>query len=349
MKENANMPMSTRRALCGLLTVTALSTVSLGALAAPPKPAPANDERPKAVTELFKDGERRYDAGDYADALSDFEAVDGREASAETARFIGLCQDKLGHFHPAVRAYERFLAEPPAKLAGEVGAIVRRVDEIKAMPAKLRIETVPAGSTVTIDGAVQMQPSPLDVTLAPGKHLIHVAAPDYDALERDVDASFASTQNVSMALTAKLAPPAPPPPTIVIAPPAPTEPLRAPPPPPPPAVTRRTVALAAAGVAVVGAGVATVFGVLALHNKSEYQSGPTYLNSDKGNNDAAYADGGIALAVAAGVTSLVLFLTSDPKDCGVECVSSVKKPTTAFSASPFVTPHGAGAGAVLRF
>jgi hypothetical protein len=347
MKEN--MPTSTRRALCGLLTLTALSTVSLGAFAAPPKPAPAAEARPKAVAELLKDGVRKYDAGNYADALSDFEAVDGREASAETARFIGLCQDKLGHFHPAVRAYERFLSAPPAKLVGEVGAIVRRVDEIKAMPAKLHIETVPAGATVTIDGAVQMQPSPLEVTLAPGRHRIHVAAPDYDALERDVDASFASTQNVAMQLSSKPPPPAPPPPTIVVAPPPPPEPLRPPPPPPRPAVTRRTVALAAAGVAVVGAGVATVFGVLALNNKSEYQSGPTYSNSEKGNNDAAYADGGIALALAAGVTSLVLFLTSDPKDCGVECVSSVKKPTTTFSASPFVTPHGAGAGAVLRF
>ena len=44
------------------------------------------------------------------------------------------------------------------------------------------------------------------------------------------------------------------------------------------------------------------------------RSGPTFSNTDDGNNDAAYADGGIALAVAAGITSLVLFLTGDPAD-----------------------------------
>ena len=54
------------------------------------------------------------------------------------------------------------------------------------------------------------------------------------------------------------------------------------------------------------------FGVLALQNKSDYQKNPTFSNTDNGNNDAAYADGCAALAVAAGVTSLVLFLTRHP-------------------------------------
>jgi hypothetical protein len=133
-----------------------------------------------------------------------------------------------------------------------------------------------------------------------------------------------------------LATPPEPTPAPAAAPPPPPPP----PPPPEPSVKRTTVALWAAGVAVVGAGVATTFGVLALENKSAYQKGPTFSNADSGNNDAAYADGGIALAVAAGVTSLVLFLTSeDPPKSGAAGVS----------ASPFVTPHGGGAGAVLRF
>jgi hypothetical protein len=105
-----------------------------------------------------------------------------------------------------------------------------------------------------------------------------------------------------------------------------------------PSVKRSTVALAAAGVAVVGVGVATVFGVLALNNKRAYENDPTFANTDSGNNDAAYADGGIALAVAAGITSLVLFLTSDPAD-----------------ARPVSTPHAQSGAAspanafVLRF
>jgi uncharacterized membrane protein len=140
-------------------------------------------------------------------------------------------------------------------------------------------------------------------------------------------------------------PPAPPAPTTSPSPPPPPEPEALPPPPPPtPTVTRRTVAYWAAGLAVVGAGAATVFGVLALQNKSDYQNNPTFGTADAGNNDAAYADGCIALAAAAGVTSLVLFLTSTPADPGAPA-----KPSASLSASPIVLPHGGGAGAILRF
>jgi hypothetical protein len=114
-------------------------------------------------------------------------------------------------------------------------------------------------------------------------------------------------------------------------------------------VKRSTVALVAAGVAVVGSGVGTVFGVLALENKSDYRRNPTYSNSDQGNNDAAYADGAIALAVAAAVTSLVLCVTNDPSSDLGEPPSAPKKRLAGFSASPVVVPHGGGLGALLRF
>jgi hypothetical protein len=115
----------------------------------------------------------------------------------------------------------------------------------------------------------------------------------------------------------------------------------APVPAPTPTPTRTNVALVSAGIAVAAATAAAVFGVLALQNKNEFQSSPTYARADDGSNDAAYADGAIALAVAAGVTSLVLFLTHDPQDAGAPAAS------TAPIASPFVT--ALGAGAVLRF
>lgn len=346
-----NMARALRRSLLGLAACSALLGVAPAVAAAPPKPAPAAEAKPKSPAELRKSGESKYATGDYAGALADFEQADARQATPEAARFIGLCEDKLGHFAAAVKAYQRFLAAPPPKLVGEVGAIVARVDEIKAMPAKVHIETEPAGATVTIDGSAQSQPSPLEVALTPGKHLIRVSAADYDALEREIVVAYASTDDVRMHLSEAPAPPPPPPPPpdAYVAPPPP-EPVFVPAPPPPePKIKRSTVALVAAGVAVVGAGVATTFGILALDNKSDYQKGPTYANADRGNNDAAYADGGIALAVAAGVTSLVLYLTRDDVPDDRPAAAGRKKPATGLSASPFVTSHGAGAGAVFRF
>jgi hypothetical protein len=95
---------------------------------------------------------------------------------------------------------------------------------------------------------------------------------------------------------------------------------------------------------LAGAAGATVFGVLALQNKSSYERGPTYANTDDANNFAAYADGCIALAAAAGLTSLVLFLTSPPAD-----TAAPRHSTLALAATPVVTAHGGGVGAVLSF
>lgn len=127
-------------------------------------------------------------------------------------------------------------------------------------------------------------------------------------------------------------------------PPAPP-PTAAPPTAPQPAVSRKKVALGAAGVAVAGAVGAIVFGVLALHQKSLYDQTPTYANTDNGNNFAAYADGCIALAAAAGITSLVLYLTSSAEPA----TAAPTKASAGLSASSIVTPHGGGAGVLLRF
>jgi hypothetical protein len=127
--------------------------------------------------------------------------------------------------------------------------------------------------------------------------------------------------------------------------PAPPEPPAVPPPPPSgPPIRRSTLALGAAGIAVAATAGATTFGVLALHEKSAFDRSPTYASATNGTNDAAYADGCIALAVAAGITGLVLYLTAtDVTDTGTAPA------TKHVVLSPIVTPHGGGAGALLRF
>ncbi len=154
------------------------------------------------------------------------------------------------------------------------------------------------------------------------------------------------------------APPAPAPPPSVFpppapsvalppAPPAPVEDAAPPPPPPPSGVSRDEVAWAAAGIAAAGAIGATVFGVLALNSKSSYEQSPTVSSTDNGNNFAAYTDGCIFLAAAAGITSLVLFLTGAPPPA--DASAAPRRTHALLSAAPVVTPHGGGAGAVLRF
>jgi hypothetical protein len=159
----------------------------------------------------------------------------------------------------------------------------------------------------------------------------------------------------------------------VASPPVASPPVLSPAPPPEPpfepgvvslpqsdsSVKRRSVALVAAAVAVGAAGAGTVFGVLALRNKNDYDASPRYSNSDRGNNDAAYADGCIALAVAAGVTSLILYLTRDPRHLTRDprhdadrTASGAGQRAAGLSASPLLLPpsaQGGVAGLLLRF
>jgi hypothetical protein len=314
-----------------------------------PGPAPsATAAKPKAA-ELFKSGEAKYKAADYAGALADFTAADAQVPSVEAARYIGLSEDKLGHFRAAAAAYNRFLAHPPAKLVEDVGPLVVRVREIEQMPGTVRIVVEPKGATLTIDGAPERATAPYETHLAPGKHLVRASAPDHEALEREVNVTFASTEEVALTLADAPAVAVPPPPAPSPPPPPPPVPQITvmPSAPPPHPISRRTVAFIAAGVAVAGAGLATTLGVLALNNKSAYGRNPTLSNADDGNNEAAYADGAIALTIAAAVTSVVLFVTDETPSA--PATGSSRTPSVTIAASPFVTPHGGGAGALLRF
>ena len=201
--EEANMRTRILNAptLLGVLVFATLSARSPDAIAAAPAPTPAAPARPQAPSDLLKAGQAKYEAGDYGGALADFESAESRQVNPEAARWVGLCQDKLGHLREAASAYQRFLAAPPPRLAGEVGGLVKRIEEIRATPGNVHIESVPAGAMVTIDGALQTQPTPIDVSLAPGKHLIHLKAPEREAIEREVDVAFASTQGVAIQLT----------------------------------------------------------------------------------------------------------------------------------------------------
>jgi len=138
-----------------------------------------------------------------------------------------------------------------------------------------------------------------------------------------------------------------------VEPPPPVPLMVAPPPPPSEGPSRKVVALYAGGFAVVAAGAGTVFGILALNNKSNFDKNPTHESADYGNEYAYLCDAAFAGAVLAGVTSVLLYLHHDtpPSPLPTSSTPAVagKSAAFTFTAAPIVTLHGAGAGAVLRF
>jgi hypothetical protein len=324
-----------------------------------PKPKPAAaaatkdaDDKQKLADakKHYGDGDAKFKAGDYAGALVEFQAADGIKPTPQAARYIGLCQDNLGHFQDAVTAYERFLANVPPKMAAQGDEIRARVVAIRQLPGKVHVDSDPKGASVALDSRPQANATPTDVEVPTGHHTLHLTAAGHDAVDKDVDVTFASHQDVQVTLP--LSPVAPAPPVAVVAPPPP-EPAPAPAPAPPPEKRSMAPAWITGGLAVVAAGVGTAFGIMALNDKSSFNKTPTESLADDGENKALVSDMAFGVAVTLGVTSTVLFLSHD--DSPPAQTASAPRPvraasdTVSVTATPIITAHGGGAGALIRF
>ncbi|MDB4934946.1 MAG: Fe-S oxidoreductase, partial [Labilithrix sp.] len=341
-------------------TAPAAGTAKPAAPAAPAAgAAPAKPADPRA---LMASGEKKFKAGDFAGALSDFEAANTAKASPEADRFIGLSQDNLGHFPEAVVAYERFLANVPAKMKEQGDETKKRVEAIKAMPGKVHVETTPAGAQVIVDAAAAnpnappaTHPTPADLDLAAGHHTLRITAEGFAPADKEIDVTFASKQDVRIELVKSEPPPPPPPPVVAEAPPP-----AAPPPPPPPEPRSKVPAYVTGAVAIVATGVGIGFGVKALSQSSDFDKNPTTKKADDGENNALVADMMFGIAITFGVTSAVLFLSNDaPATAKADPKNTVRAAQAApvkkapakitVTPAPYVTPTGGGASALVRF
>jgi hypothetical protein len=115
-------------------------------------------------------------------------------------------------------------------------------------------------------------------------------------------------------------------------------------PPPTQPVDAKVAGLVLGGVAVVGAAAGAVFGVLALNDKSSFESRPTFHAADSANENAVLSDVCFGGAVVAAVTSIVLLIRS-----GQAATPPKEQSRVTFTLSPTITQHGGGAGAALRF
>ncbi len=345
MKDTSTRTHLLATALALALAAVAFPAAAQGTAPAPLAPpvkgasaAPALGEA--AARQLYASGETKFKVADYAGALGDFQAVDVSKPTPQTARYLGICEDKLGYYPEAVAAYERFLGAIPPKMQREGDEIKKRVDEIRAMPGHLRVNSNPPGAGVTVDGKAPPLSAPVDVDLPPGPHTLHATAEGHEAVDQAVSVGFASKQEVTMQLPEKAVPPPP----VVVAPVA----SPPPPPPPPPPPRSKIPAIVTGGLAVAAAGVGVAFGVITLNDKNNFNKTPLESTAETGQNHALVADMAFGVAITLGVTSLVLLLT--PADQGSAKTARVTAPHS-FALTPFVAPlsHGGGAGALLRF
>lgn len=348
-----SQPMGHRRiaagVLAGIVILAPMGSAWAQKAAATPAPAAAPSAADIASAKKhYAEGEKKLKAQDFEGALADFKAANDIKSAPQAERNIGICEDNLGHFQAAVDWYEKFLAHVPDKLATQGDEIKKRVAVLQAMPGKVHFDSNPPGATVTVDGKPETGVTPLDVELPSGTHDVKLTETGRLPATKSVDVTFASTQTMTADLDVE---PPPPPAPVVVAPPAPP-----PPAPPPPVVEQRSLipAFITGGLAIAAAGVGTVFGVIALNDKSDFDKNPTTSTADNGDTHSLIADMAFGVAVTFGVTSAVLFLTQDEPTPAAASNTTLhkteaKSDRVTFTPTPMVGPHTAGAGFLMQF
>ena len=104
------------------------------------------------------------------------------------------------------------------------------------------------------------------------------------------------------------------------------------------------------GIAAVGAGVGTYFGIKALSAKSDFNDNPTADAADDAERNALFADMLFGVAITLGVTGVVLLTSGDEapeQTAKAKPLPKLKKPSVAVA--PYVSPDGGGAAARVKF
>ena len=113
----------------------------------------------EAARRDFVEGVRLYQRGDYEGARRLFKRADTEHHAPSIVYNLAVAEERALRPQAAVDTYEAYLAE--AGESGEFsGAAAVAIAQIKARSTRLRIDTVPSGVRVFVDGAPLVDASP---------------------------------------------------------------------------------------------------------------------------------------------------------------------------------------------
>jgi len=173
-----------------------------------------------AARELFEEGLKLEDKGQWVEALERFRKVAAVKTTPQVRFHVALCLENTGKLVDALVEFQR--AQTDAEKEGAtsvVSASAKHVADLKDRIPRV-VVTAPTvdGLTITIDGiAVTTSLVGSAIPLDPGKHTIVVSAPKHSSFTKDIElVERGKTLAVDAVLPAtvdKPAAPAPPPPT----------------------------------------------------------------------------------------------------------------------------------------
>jgi hypothetical protein len=286
--------------------------------------------------ELYAQGQQLFRQGDFVAAQRAFEDAYRAVPNPVVLLSVAECQVRTENYAAALSSLQQYLAERPT--APDRPQVEAQIQTLSAKPGFVTVESVPPGAQIFVDGNVSGFVTPHELSLKAGVHTIALTAPGHQRLEQQIDVSVGARQRLTLTLTPE--PVAEPAPQPVAEKPVEEKP-----------VSRGRHATAGVWTSIAIAGVTlatgTGLGVAALKRDKQYnddlsQDPPVVDDKvkEQGERMALFADVTLGIAAVAGVTALVLYLTSGDSGEGGE---------RAFLVAPELSPQKVGLAGSVRF
>jgi hypothetical protein len=166
--------------------------------AAPSAAAVAEAER------LFNDAVAASERGDFAAALTSFQASYQANPLPDVLYNIGMCHKALGDLPAALNTFRDYVAAMGGNLTPDERAeFDALLAELAPQVGRLDIQGPPPGTSVSIDDvAVGTTPLGVWVAVSPGAHRVAAARPGYSPFSSEIEVAAGQTLAVNAPLVA---------------------------------------------------------------------------------------------------------------------------------------------------
>jgi tetratricopeptide (TPR) repeat protein len=306
-------------------------------------PAGPTAEQTTAARAAYGEGQRLFQAGQFAEAQAQFEAAFVAVPNPVVLLSVAEMQERQGKVPDALTTLERYLtlrADAPDR-----AAVQTRIDQMRTRPGILAVTSDPPGAAISLDGTPTDRVTPAELEAPPGEHTIALSLDGYEPTSQTVTVTFGTRQDVTVPALSVL---------------------------PLPEVTAPVDDGAgtgegegegeeestgpgagvwvAASIGAVGLVGGTVLGFLALSEQANFDTTPTQETADAGARYALFADVGFGVAIAGFVTALVLnFATGGDEEEEAGDDAPAAETTARLRLTPVVGTNSGGVTARLTF
>lgn len=303
--------------------------------------AQSREVRERART-AYARGQELFRNGQYEEAERAFR--EAYEAVPNPVVLLGIAEteERQGRGVQSVNTLQQYLTSRPD--APDRADIEARMQRLRNTPARLVITSVPAGASININGQDRPEVTPAEIEVPAERYTVTLRLEGYSDGSDTVQAEFATIHKVELTLEAA---------------PAQEDPFgQVGPIDEQPVTTDETAGeddgvpvgvwvFAGVGGAALVAG--TVLGFLALSEQASFDDQPTEDTADRGELFALFADVSFGVAAAAGLTAIVLYLTSGGDDDEADAADPAADPAAGEAARLELRPMlGSTNGAELQ-